>query len=152
MPGVKLLTSLTWSPNACLPMVMGCVQPGTSLGMFLQMIGSRKTVPPRMFLMVPLGLFHIFFSLNSKHLFWEKCAQTSAHAVMKSVMRKQESRACSLPSTLASSGVMVAHLTATLYFFVARAESMVTWSSVWSRYGRPRSKYFSSTSTLVRMS
>lgn len=47
-------------------MVMGCVQPGTSRGMFLQMIGSRKTVPPRMFLMVPLGLFHIFFNLNSK--------------------------------------------------------------------------------------
>lgn len=46
-------------------MVMGCVQPGTSLGMFLQMIGSRKTVPPRIFLMVPLGLFHIFFKLNS---------------------------------------------------------------------------------------
>lgn len=38
-----------------------------------------------------------------------------------------------LPSTLASSGVMVAHLTATLYFLVARAESTVTWSSVWSR-------------------
>uniref|UniRef100_A0A0E9PED5 Uncharacterized protein n=2 Tax=Anguilla anguilla TaxID=7936 RepID=A0A0E9PED5_ANGAN len=86
---------------------MACVQPGTRRGMFLQMIGSRKTVPPRMFLMVPLGLFHIFFSLNS--------------------------------STLASSGVMVAHLTATLYFLVAMAESMVTWSSVWSRYGRPRS-------------
>lgn len=56
------------------------------------------------------------------------------------------------PSTRASSGVMVAHLTATLYFFVASAESIVTWSSVWSRQGRPRSKYFSSTSTFVRMS
>lgn len=61
-------------------------------------------------------------------------------------------RAGLIPSTRASSGVMVAHLTATLYFLVARAESMVTWSSVWSRYGRPRSKYFSSTSTLDRMS
>lgn len=58
----------TWSPWACLPMVMACVQPGTSLGMFLQMIGSRKTVPPRMFLIVPLGLFHIFFRLNSVKL------------------------------------------------------------------------------------
>ena len=33
--------------------------------MFLQMIGSRNTVPPRMFRMVPFGLFHIFFRLNS---------------------------------------------------------------------------------------
>lgn len=56
---------LTWSPWACLPMVMGLVQPGTRRGMFLQMMGSRNTVPPRMFRMVPLGLFHIFFSLNS---------------------------------------------------------------------------------------
>ena len=55
----------TWSPKACLPMVMACVQPVTSLGMFLQMIGSRKTVPPRIFLMVPLGLFHILLRLNS---------------------------------------------------------------------------------------
>lgn len=46
-------------------MVMGLVQPGTRRGMFLQMMGSRKTVPPRMFRIVPLGLFHIFFSLNS---------------------------------------------------------------------------------------
>lgn len=56
---------LTWSPWACLPMVMGLVQPGTRRGIFLQMMGSRNTVPPRMFRMVPLGLFHIFFSLNS---------------------------------------------------------------------------------------
>lgn len=56
----------TWSPKACLPIVMACVQPGTRRGMFLQRIGSRKTVPPRMFLMVPFGLFHIFFRLNSE--------------------------------------------------------------------------------------
>lgn len=56
------------------------------------------------------------------------------------------------PSTRASSGVMVAHLTATLYFWVANAESMVTWSSVWSRFGSPRSKYFSWMSTWGRMS
>ena len=40
-------------------------------------------------------------------------------------------------STRASSGVMVAHLTPTPYFLMASAESMVTWSSVWSRYSRP---------------
>lgn len=78
--------------------------PGTALGTFSTMIGSRKTVPPRMLRIVPLGdcrcerqqdcpvrgrddrgtssrqpplTFHIFFSLNS--------------------------------STRASSGVMVAH-------------------------------------------
>jgi hypothetical protein len=43
----------------------GFSQPGTSLGMFLQMIGSLKTVPSRMALIVPLGDFHIFFNLNS---------------------------------------------------------------------------------------
>src|ERR1700741_2456015 len=46
-------------------MTMGCVQPGTKRGTFLQMIGSRKTVPPRMLRMVPLGDFHIFLRLNS---------------------------------------------------------------------------------------
>ncbi|KAH1024826.1 hypothetical protein HUJ05_004259 [Dendroctonus ponderosae] len=46
-------------------MQIGCVHPGTSLGMFLHRIGSLNTVPPRMFLMVPLGDSHIFFKLNS---------------------------------------------------------------------------------------
>lgn len=68
VPGQREPTPVgpTWSPWACLPMVMGLVQPGTRRGMFLQMMGSRKTVPPRMFRMVPLGLFHIFFSWNSE--------------------------------------------------------------------------------------
>ena len=48
---------------------------------------------------MPLGLFHICFSLNS--------------------------------STRASSGVMVAHLIPTLYFWMASAESIVIWSLVW---------------------
>ena len=47
-------------------MTIDCDQPGTILGTVLQMIGSRNTVPPRMLRMVPLGLFHIFLSLNSK--------------------------------------------------------------------------------------
>ncbi len=46
-------------------MTIGLVQPGTRRGTLLQMIGSRKTVPPRMLRMVPLGDFHIFLSLNS---------------------------------------------------------------------------------------
>lgn len=95
-------------------MTIGLVQPGTGLGIFSRMMGSRKTVPPRMFriyhpvslaaerggqgrgvaLTVPLGLLHISLSLNS--------------------------------STLASSGVMVAHLTPTEYCLMAFAESMVT--------------------------
>ena len=41
-------------------------KPGTSLGIFLQMIASLNTVPPRIFLMVPLGDLYIFFSLNSE--------------------------------------------------------------------------------------
>ena len=41
--------------------------------------------------------------------------------------------------TRASSGVMVAHFTATPYCLVALAESIVTWSLVLSRYSMPRS-------------
>ena len=48
---------------------------------------------------------------------------------------------CFRPNSLtrASSGVIVAHFTATPYFFVASAESMVIWSSVWSRDSIDRS-------------
>jgi hypothetical protein len=35
--------------------MIGCVQPGTRRGTFLQMIGSRKMTPPRMLRIVPLG-------------------------------------------------------------------------------------------------
>ena len=47
-------------------MIIDFIQPGTNLGMFLQIIASLKTVPPRMFRIVPLGDFHIFFKLNSE--------------------------------------------------------------------------------------
>ena len=43
-------------------------------------------------------------------------------------------------STLASSGVIVAHLTPTPCSLMALAASMVTWSSVASRCSMPRSK------------
>src|SRR6202049_3553056 len=46
-------------------MMIGLVQPGTSRGTFLQMIGSRDNTPPRMLRMVPLGDFHISFRPNS---------------------------------------------------------------------------------------
>lgn len=59
----------TWSPWACLPMMIGLVQPGTRRGMFLQMMASRNTVPPRMFRIVPLGERHICLSLNSSTRF-----------------------------------------------------------------------------------
>ena len=45
--------------------MIGCVQPGTRRGTFLQMIGSRKITPPRMLRIVPFGLFHISLRLNS---------------------------------------------------------------------------------------
>jgi len=44
---------------------MGLVQLVTSRGTFLQMIGSRKMVPPMMLRMVPFGDLHISLSLNS---------------------------------------------------------------------------------------
>ena len=46
-------------------MTIGLVQPGTSRGMLLMMIGSRKTTPPRMLRIVPFGETHIFFRPNS---------------------------------------------------------------------------------------
>jgi hypothetical protein len=46
-------------------MIIGKVQFWTYLGIFLQIMGSLKTVPPSSFLIVPLGDFHIFFKLNS---------------------------------------------------------------------------------------
>ena len=46
-------------------MMIGLVQPGTSRGTFLQMIGSRNITPPRMLRMVPFGDFHISLRPNS---------------------------------------------------------------------------------------
>ena len=46
-------------------MMIGCVQPGTRRGTFLQMIGSRKMTPPRMLRMVPLGERYISLRPNS---------------------------------------------------------------------------------------
>lgn len=43
-----------------------------------------------------------------------------------------ESKKLNSPSTRASSGVIVAHLMPTLYFLIASAESIVTWSLVYS--------------------
>jgi len=88
-------------------MTIGLVQPGTSRGTLLMMIGSRKTTPPRMLRMVPFGESHIFLRPNS----W----------------------------TRASSGVIVAHLTPTPCSLMAWAASIVTWSSVASRFSIERS-------------
>ena len=107
LPGILKSVARYWSPKACLPITIGLVQWGTNLGTFLHIIGSLKIVPPKIFLMVPFGDFHIFFSLNS--------------------------------STRSSSGVMVAHLTPTLYFCIALAHSTVIWSSVLSLLSIPRS-------------
>ena len=65
LPGTWKSVARYWSPKAWRPMTIGWVQPGTRRGTFLQMIGSRKMVPPRMLRMVPLGDFHISLSLNS---------------------------------------------------------------------------------------
>ena len=50
---------------AHLPTTMGFFQPGTRRGTLSTTMGSLKTVPFRMLRMVPLGLLHIFLSLNS---------------------------------------------------------------------------------------
>ncbi len=45
--------------------MIGWVQLGTRRGTLRQMIGSRKTTPPRMLRMVPFGDFHICLRWNS---------------------------------------------------------------------------------------
>ena len=64
-PGTLKSVALYWSPWAWRPITIGFVQPGTSRGMLLMMIGSRKTTPPRMLRIVPFGERHIFFRPNS---------------------------------------------------------------------------------------
>src|SRR6185437_8620837 len=64
-PGTVKSVALYWSACACLPMMIGLVQLGTSRGMVEMTIGSRKMTPPRMFLIVPFGDRHICFSPNS---------------------------------------------------------------------------------------
>src|ERR1700722_12924387 len=65
LPGNLKSVARYWSPKAWRPMMIGLVQPGTSRGTFLQMMGSRNTTPPRMLRMVPFGDFHISLSPNS---------------------------------------------------------------------------------------
>ena len=65
LPGTRKSVARYWSPKAWRPMMMGWVQPGISRGTLRQMMGSRKTTPPRMLRIVPFGDFHIFFRLNS---------------------------------------------------------------------------------------
>ena len=119
-PGTRMSVARYWSPNAWRPITIGAVQPGTRRGTFLQMIGSRNTVPPRMLRIVPLGERHICLRPNS--------------------------------FTRASSGVIVAHLTPTLWRWIASAASTVTRSSVASRFSMLRSKYKVSSSRYGRIS
>ena len=67
VPGLStlVLKARYWSPNACLPMMIGLVQPGTNRGTLEMTMGARKMVPPRIFRIVPLGESHIFLRLNS---------------------------------------------------------------------------------------
>ena len=64
-PGTLKSVALYWSPNACLPITTGSVHEGTNFGILEQIIGSLKTVPPIIFLIVTFGDLHIFLRLNS---------------------------------------------------------------------------------------
>ena len=65
LPGTLKSVALYWSPKAWRPTTIGSVQPGIRRGTFSITIGSRKTTPPRMLRIVPLGDFHIFLRPNS---------------------------------------------------------------------------------------
>ena len=63
--GIIVSVALYWSPNACRPITIGLVHPGTNRGTFFAIIGCLNTVPPRIFLIVPLGDRYISLRLNS---------------------------------------------------------------------------------------
>ena len=68
--------------------MIGFVHPETNLGMFLQIMASLNTVPPRILRIVPFGDFHIFFKLNSGfenkklNLLRKTCIQTTVIPVI----------------------------------------------------------------------
>ena len=99
-------------------------------------MASLNTVPPRMLRMVPFGDFHIFFSLNS--VMGRSQQRRDAHYLTAHV----DARALVVdsPSTLFSSGVMVAHLIPTLYLAMASAHSTVTAPGEGEREGEGRGR------------
>ena len=68
-PLITISVARYWSPNACLPITIGFVQPGTNLGTLFAIIGCLNTVPPRIFLIVPLGDLYIFLSIKDHPIF-----------------------------------------------------------------------------------
>ena len=78
--------------------MIGFVHPGTALGTFSTMMGSRKTVPPKMFRMVPLGDYTMSVSQKEEAREGDEKGGRTLHIFL------------SLNSTTrASSGVIVAH-------------------------------------------
>src|SRR5665647_3305235 len=89
-PGTLKLVALYWSPNACRPMMIGLVQPGTRRGMLVIRMGSRKMVPPRMLRTVPLGDGHIFFRpVSYTHL---RAHETDSYLVCRLLLEKKKNK------------------------------------------------------------
>jgi hypothetical protein len=73
---------------------MGFFQPGTRRGMLSMTMGSRNTVPLRMFLMVPLGDFHIWAQQAQREQ--QHATEESNHGQQKVAGRRADRRAAIL--------------------------------------------------------
>lgn len=96
--------------------MIGFVHPGTALGTFSTMMGSRKTVPPKMFRMVPLGDYTMSVSEKEEAREGEEKGGRTLHIFL------------SLNSTTrASSGVIVAHCRASMLGALVPLDDLMHW-------------------------
>jgi hypothetical protein len=79
-----------------LPTTIGFVQPDTKRGTLEMTMGSRNTVPLRIFLIVPFGLFHIYTTEESNQKRWCQrkmvSEKNSNHKVAMSQARNQSAK------------------------------------------------------------
>lgn len=105
---------------------MGLFQPVTKRGIFLHIIASRNTVPPKILRIVPFGDFHIFFSLNSS----TRASSGVMVAIPKQISMKNHMYcACECVRFITTVNELlfyIPHFMPTLYFLIASAQSIVT--------------------------
>lgn len=107
---------------------MGLFQPVTKRGIFLHIIASRNTVPPKILRIVPFGDFHIFFNLNSstRASSGVMVAIAFMNVILKQISIKNNLNCSCEYTTVNELLFYIPHFMPTLYFLIASAQSIVT--------------------------